>query len=99
MLWLLLSIGVVGSIPFLIYRNYQLEKRWRCLRYCWHSMSDYAGESGRLDGELSEQWRKVVTEQMSFMSLFGAHPLTTQGLQLYEEALTERDFPVLSAHK
>lgn len=96
MTFLLVAAGVL--IAGLIRQNYQLEKRWRCLRYSWHCMSDFAGERLRDAGEIDEQWREVVREHSTFMAAFGAPMLTKSALLLYEEALVERNIPVLTEH-
>lgn len=95
----LLLILVLAVLAFLVHRNYQLEKRWRSLRYCWYSMSDFA--AGRLneDDEPDEQWLAAMREQASFMGRFGVSPLTSDGVQLYEAALLERSLPILTEHR
>ncbi len=95
----LLLIATLGATAYLLYRNYQLEKRWRCMRYCWQSMSDFAGERLRNDSRFDEHWRDVVTEQTALMARFGARPLTTDDIRVYEAALLERDLPILVEHK
>jgi hypothetical protein len=95
---LLLFIATL-IIAYLIYRNYQLEKRWRCFRYCWQSMSDLAGERLRDGDETDAQWRDAVREQAAFMRRFGASPLSRAELMIYEAALLERNLPILTEHK
>ncbi len=95
----LLLAAAVSAAAYLIYRNYQLEKRWRCMRYCWQSMSDFAGERLKDGGEVDPWWRDVVKEQVALMGRFGAAPLTTDGVRVYELALLERDLPILTEHK
>lgn len=92
-------IAALSLAAYLIYRNYQLEKRWRCMRYCWQSMSDFACERLRSDGQVDEQWQDAVKEQTVLMSHFGASPLTTDGIRVYELALLERSLPLLTEHK
>ena len=87
------------GIVILIVRNYQLEKRWRCLRYWWQSMSDFASERLRENGQLDEAWCEVVKEQIALMGRFGARPLTMADLRQYELALLERGLPILTEHK
>lgn len=91
MIWLALAV-----IAYLIYRNYQLEKRWRAMRYCWQCMSDLAGH--RLKGEEGHdaEWRETVGEHARFMGRFGAQPLSPAALELYEEALVERNIEPLN---
>ena len=95
---LLLLIATL-IITYLIYRNYQLEKRWRCFRYCWQSMSDLAGERLREGNETDGQWEDAVREQADFMRRFGGSPLSRAELILYETALLERNLPILTEHK
>ena len=92
-------IIAVGALVYLVYRNYQLEKRWRCMRYCWQSMSDFACEKSRGDGHGDEDWCDVVREQTALMARFGVEPLTSDGIRIYELALLERNLPILTTHK
>ncbi|MBA4748599.1 MAG: hypothetical protein H2056_07800 [Sphingopyxis sp.] len=85
MVWVALAV-----IAYLLYRNYQLEKRWRALRYCWHCMSDFAGNRLKDDGCPDEDWVQTLREQRTFMLQFGVRPLSTFALDQYEEALVER---------
>jgi hypothetical protein len=85
---------------YLLYKNYQLEKRWRCLRYCWHIMSDFAGESARgEDGSWDLGWKEVVNEHKAFLRNFSVDLLSNQQIELYEAALLEHDLPILVEHK
>ena len=86
-------------VAYLVHRNYQLEKRWRCLRYCWQSMSDFASERLRDEGQIDAEWGDVVKEQIALMARFGAGPLTNENIRVYELALLERDLPILTEHK
>jgi len=98
MFWLFLLVTALAG--YLGYRNYQLDKKWRCLRYCWHTMSDFAGEAMRpSDGELGARWKDVVREHSAFMRWFGILPLSHADLGIYEAALVEREIPTLVAHK
>lgn len=94
-LLLILSLAVIA---FLARRNYQLEKRWRSLRYCWYSMSDLAAGRPNQDGGPDEQWLAAMREQAAFMARFGASPLSSDGVRLYEAALLERNLPILTEH-
>mgnify|MGYP001208104303 CR=1 FL=1 len=89
----------LAVICYLVYQNYQLEKRWRCLRYCWQSMSDFAAEKTRIEGDIDEHWLDVSREQIAFMSMFGAKALTSDDIRIYELALLERNMPILTEHK
>jgi hypothetical protein len=85
---------------YLIYQNYQLEKKWRCMRYCWHVMSDFAGESTREeDGSWDFEWEEIVNEHRKFMKRFGIDMLSNQQLELYETALLERNIGILTEHR
>ncbi|RDE04273.1 hypothetical protein [Sphingomonas aracearum] len=95
---LLLTLAL-AVIAFLVRRNYQLEKRWRSLRYCWYSMSDLAAGRLNQDGEPDEQWLTAMREQAAFMARFGASPLSSEGVRLYEAALLERNVPILTEHR
>lgn len=99
----IISALLFGACIFLVRRNYELEKRWRNLRYCWHMMSDFAGQ--RLRDEEAEpdcrndwQWEQVVKEQTSLMKRFGVPSLTDNDIQIYEHALLERHILPLRAH-
>jgi len=94
-----LLIATMGVAAYLLYRNYQLEKRWRCMRYCWQSMSNFAGERLRDGSQIDKHWRDVLREQTALMANFGAGPLTNEGLRIYEAALLERNLPILVEHK
>ncbi len=95
----LLFFAALATVVYLLHRNYQLEKRWRCMRYCWQSMSDFAGERLRDDGQIDEHWRDVVNEQTTLMARFGVKPLTTADIRLYEGARAEREIPILTEHR
>lgn len=98
MFWLFLLTAALAA--YLVYRNYQLEKRWRSLRYCWHTMSDFAGEALRSpDGDIDAAWTDVVREHQAFMRQFGVPVLAPADLELYEAALLERQIPPLVAHR
>lgn len=95
----LLLILALAVIAFLVHRNYQLDKRWRALRYCWYSMSDFAAGRLKQHGEPDEQWLAAMREQAAFMGRFGASPLSSEGVRLYEAALLERNLPILTEHR
>ena len=94
-----LLLVAMAAVVFLVRHNYQLEKRWRCMRYCWHSMSDFAGERLREGGEYDQQWRYVVKEQAALMARFGVRPLSSADLRDYEMELIARDLPPLEEHR
>lgn len=91
MIWLASAV-----IVYLIYRNYQLEKRWRAMRYCWQCMSDFAGHRLKNEDGHDDEWRETVREHARFMRPFGAQPLMPSALELYEEALVERNINPLN---
>ncbi len=95
----LLLILALSIAAYLFYRNYQLEKRWRCLRYCWISMSDLAAARLMEDGEEDEQWLAAMREQAALMARFGVPPLSSDGIRVYESALLDRGLPILTEHR
>lgn len=103
MLWDLAVVICLLSpavVTYLIYQNYQLEKKWRCMRYCWHMMSDFAGNSTREeDGSWDFGWEEVVNEHREFMKIFSIDMLSNQQLKLYESALLERNIGILIEHR
>ena len=95
----LLFLAVTAALVLLLLRNHALENRWRCARYCWQSMSDYAAWRLGTEGGVDDHWREVMGEQAALMSRFGARPLTDAEIRLYEAALLERGLPILVEHK
>lgn len=95
----MLLILALLFVAYLIYRNYQLEKRWRCLRYCWIAMSDLAATRLMQDGIQDDQWLAAMQEQAALMARFGVAPLSSDGIRVYESALLERHLPILTEHK
>jgi hypothetical protein len=103
---LMLDVVVIAALisgllitPYLIYRNYQLEKRWRSVRYCWQAMSDFAAELDKEeDGTPGLWWQEVANEHIFFLKAFGVRTLSVNDLHLYESELTWRDIPPLNAH-
>lgn len=95
---LLFTLTLIACF-YLLKQNYKLEKRWRCMRYCWQSMSDLAGNRLGDEPGTDHQWREVLEEQKDLMGRFGAAPLSEYDFREYEAALIDRDYPILLAHR
>jgi hypothetical protein len=88
---------IVGvTMGLLSWQVHQFDKRWRCARYCWHIMSDYAGDRTRIDGELSPEWRAVSYEQSLLLRRFGIPLMSAAELSAYERGLANRGIAKLT---
>jgi len=93
-----ISIALLLLVALLVRENYRLERRWRGLRYCWQNMSDFAEHRLRVEGCRDPQWESVLREQLAFLGRFGVGSMTEAQLQVYEEALIERQIHPLEQY-
>ena len=91
--WALVVAVTIGLLSFQVYA---FDRRWRCARYCWHIMSDYAGDRTRVDGELSDDWRAVSYEQAQLLRRNGVPLMTAADLSAYERRLARRGMAKLT---
>jgi hypothetical protein len=82
---------LIAAIVYLLWVNYQLQKRWRALRYCWQVMSDFACEGTKIDDQPDFRWKEAVKRQISFLRRFKVVPLNERQLRHYEVALLDRN--------
>jgi hypothetical protein len=87
-------VGVTLTLTW--YQIHVFDRRWRCARYCWHIMSDYAGDRTRVDGELSDDWRAVSYEQAQLLRRNGVPLMTAADLSAYERRLARRNMAKLT---
>lgn len=98
--WLLsIALAGVALLVYLIHENYKLSRALCCMRYCWQTMSDFAGEQLKNeDGQLSDWWIAVLEDHKALMEKFGSRILTQEELSQYEMRLINYGMKVLSGH-